>query len=150
MLGLTQRTLINKHKKSLLSVVLQRQTLADGFARYLSQLGLERKVKTRTLQDIINDDEPLTAAMVQSKGNESQADTLSLVSEALTEFQGHSERCSNPFCDAPMAAKNKHAAVKKFCSNRCRLDGYVLRRAKAMLDEAGIVEFNAILQRTRF
>ena len=31
---------------------------------------------------------------------------------------------------------------KKFCSN-----GYVLRRAKAMLDEVGIVEFNAILQK---
>jgi hypothetical protein len=80
----------------------------------------------------------------------SQADTLSFVSEPLTEFQGHPERCSNPFCDAPMAAKNKHAPVKLFCSSRCRLDGYVLRRARAMLDEVGIVEFNAILQRACF
>ena len=43
---LVQPTLINKRKKSLLPVVLQRQQLADGFARYLSQLGLERKAKT--------------------------------------------------------------------------------------------------------
>jgi hypothetical protein len=39
---------------------------------------------------------------------------------------------------------------KLFCSDRFRMDRYVLRRAKAMLDEVGIVEFNAILQRTRF
>jgi hypothetical protein len=77
----------------------------------------------------------------------SQADTTSFVSEALMEFQGHPERCSNPFCDAPMT-KNKHASVKLFCCDRCRMDGYVLRRARAMLDEVGIVEFNAMLQRT--
>jgi len=49
-----------------------------------------------------------------------------------------------------MVAKNKHGPAKLSCSNRCRLDRYVLRRAKAMLDEVGIVELNAILQRTRF
>ena len=70
--------------------------------------------------------------------------------QPLTEFQAHPQRCSNPFCDAPMAAKNKHAPVKLACSDRCRMDRYVLRRAQAMLEEFGIVEFNAILQRTRF
>ena len=40
---LTQPTLIHKRKKALLPVVLQRQTLVDGLARYLSQLGLERR-----------------------------------------------------------------------------------------------------------
>jgi hypothetical protein len=49
-----------------------------------------------------------------------------------------------------MVAKNKHAPVKLACSDRCRMDRYVLRRAKAMLDEVGIAEFNAILQRARF
>lgn len=44
-----------------------------------------------------------------------------------------------------MVAKNEHAPAKLSCSNRCRLDRYVLRRAKAMLDEVGIVELNAIL-----
>jgi hypothetical protein len=67
---LTQPTLTNKRKKSLLPVVLQRQTLADGFARYLSQLGLERKVKTRTLQDILNDDDPLNGSNGAEQGNE--------------------------------------------------------------------------------
>ena len=54
---MAQPSLINKRKKALLPVVLQRQQLADGFPRYLSQLGLERKVKTRTLHDILNEDE---------------------------------------------------------------------------------------------
>jgi hypothetical protein len=79
-----------------------------------------------------------------------KVDAQSCASEALTEFQGHPERCSNPFCDAPMPAKNKHAPVKLVCSDRCRMDRYVLRRARAMLDEVGAVEFNAILQRRSF
>jgi hypothetical protein len=56
---LTQPTLVNKRKKALLPVVLQRQQLADGFARYLNQLGMERRHKTKTLDDILNEDEPV-------------------------------------------------------------------------------------------
>jgi hypothetical protein len=67
---LTQPTLINKRKKALLPVVLQRQQLADGFARYLSQLGLEHKVKTRTLHDILNEDEPVNDGNGSEQGNE--------------------------------------------------------------------------------
>ena len=67
---LAQPSLVNKRKKSLLPVVLQRQTLADGFARYLSQLGLDRKVKTRTLHDILNDDEPVNGSNGAEQGNE--------------------------------------------------------------------------------
>lgn len=40
---LEQPSLVNKRKKSLPSVVMQRQTLCDALARYLGQLGLERK-----------------------------------------------------------------------------------------------------------
>jgi hypothetical protein len=54
---LTQPSLINKRKKTLLPVVLQRQQLADGLARYLSMLGLERKVKTKTLDEILDESE---------------------------------------------------------------------------------------------
>ena len=42
---LTQRSLINARKRSLLPAVRERQQLADGLARYLGQLGLERKIK---------------------------------------------------------------------------------------------------------
>jgi hypothetical protein len=35
---------------------------------------------------------------------------------------------------------------KKSCSDRCRMDRYVLRRAKAMIAEVGIIEFNEMLE----
>jgi hypothetical protein len=50
---LTQPTLINKRKKALLPVVLQRQTLADGLARYLAQLGLERRHRVKAVHEIL-------------------------------------------------------------------------------------------------
>jgi len=42
---LTQRSLVNARKRSLLPAVRERQQLADGLARYLGQLGLERRTK---------------------------------------------------------------------------------------------------------
>ena len=75
----------------------------------------------------------------------SRADTVSLVSEPLTTNLDSPKRCANrPFCKSPVTSR----PGKKYCSDRCRLDGYVLRRARAMLDEVGIVEFNDILQGT--
>jgi hypothetical protein len=59
----------------------------------------------------------------------------------LTETAGHSERCLNPFCQVEMEAKSG----KKFCCDRCRMDGYVLRRAKELMDRVGVVRFFEIL-----
>ena len=70
----------------------------------------------------------------------------SCVSEPLTANHDSSERCANPFCR--VSIDSKHG--KKFCCDRCRMDGYVLRRARAMLDEIGAVRFKAILQGTCF
>ena len=60
---LVQPSLINKQKKTLMPVVIQRQQLADGLAKYMSILGLERRVKVKTLHDLLtsdaeNDDKP--------------------------------------------------------------------------------------------
>jgi hypothetical protein len=44
---LSQETLINKRKRMLFPVVLQRQQLADGLARYVAQLGIERRHERR-------------------------------------------------------------------------------------------------------
>ncbi len=52
---LTQPSLVNARKRSLLPAVKERQQLADGLARYLTQLGLERKSKTQTLDDVLNE-----------------------------------------------------------------------------------------------
>jgi predicted nucleic acid-binding Zn ribbon protein len=77
------------------------------------------------------------------RGNESQADTISPVSEPLTANFDSSEWCANrPFC------KSAVMPGKKYCSDRCSLDGHILRRAREMVDDIGIVELNAILQRT--
>lgn len=64
----------------------------------------------------------------------------------LTESGIASERCQNPFCDHPMKAKAKNAPIKLYYSSPCKMDGYVLRRAKQMLNEVGIVELNRILE----
>jgi hypothetical protein len=40
-----QRSLINRKKKAVLPVLLQRQALADSLAKHLSLLGLERRTK---------------------------------------------------------------------------------------------------------
>ena len=42
---LTQPSLVNARKKALLPVVRERQQLADALARYLGQLGLQRKAR---------------------------------------------------------------------------------------------------------
>ena len=42
---LEQPSLVNKSKRQLFPVVLQRQQLADALARYMAQLGLRRRVK---------------------------------------------------------------------------------------------------------
>jgi hypothetical protein len=53
---LSQPSLINARKRSVIPVVLQRQALADGLAKYLSQLGLQRRHKVKSLQEILSAD----------------------------------------------------------------------------------------------
>jgi hypothetical protein len=65
---LSQPSLINARKRSVIPVVLQRQALADGLAKYLSQLGLQRRYKVKSLQEI------LSAESENHSGN-SKADT---------------------------------------------------------------------------
>ena len=55
-----QESLIYRSKKrlaTLLPVVIQRQALADSLAKYMSMLGLERRHKVKTLQEILNDEQ---------------------------------------------------------------------------------------------
>ena len=51
---LRQPSLVNHRKRMLLPVVLQRQQLADALARYMTQLGLERRAqKVLSLSDYL-------------------------------------------------------------------------------------------------
>ena len=51
---LLENGLINMKHRQLRPIVLQRQQLADSLARYM--LGLERKAKTKTLQQLLDDE----------------------------------------------------------------------------------------------
>ena len=51
---LTQPSLINHRKRTLLPVVKERQALADGLAKYLAMLGLKRVSKQISLHDILS------------------------------------------------------------------------------------------------
>src|SRR5437879_12283397 len=64
-------------------------------------------------------------------------------SEPLTAEQSGFKPCANPFCNAPTTAKSG----KKFCSDRCRMDGYVLRRARVLLNRVSILECHLLLDR---
>jgi hypothetical protein len=52
---LEQPTLINKRKKSVIAAAKERQIFADALSRYMGQLGLERRHKVETWQDILAD-----------------------------------------------------------------------------------------------
>jgi hypothetical protein len=68
---------------------------------------------------------------------------------SLTTSSGDSERCANPFCGRliePLANGDWRRTPRKFCSDRCKMDGYVLRRAGEMLNQVGIVEFKLVLK----
>lgn len=52
---LQQKTLIIRRRRSVYSVVLQRQQIADALTRYMAQLGLKRRSKpTRSLHEVLN------------------------------------------------------------------------------------------------
>ena len=53
---LAQQSLVNRRKRALLPVVKERQILADAMARYLGQLGLERRTRPApNLMDYLRD-----------------------------------------------------------------------------------------------
>jgi hypothetical protein len=60
---LVQPSLVSARKKALLPVVRERQGLADSLARYLAQLGLERRAKpVPSLADYLRQRAPRTGA----------------------------------------------------------------------------------------
>jgi hypothetical protein len=66
-----QPSLVNHRKRALLPVVVQRQQLADALAKYMTQLGLERRAKQLpSLTDYLEKTAPMQA--VQTK----QADEI--------------------------------------------------------------------------
>ncbi|MGE5306147.1 MAG: hypothetical protein ACM3TN_22805 [Alphaproteobacteria bacterium] len=54
------------------------------------------------------------------------------------------ERCTNRFCDST-AKRSPRGKCGRFCFNRCRMDAYMLRRAKDLLAMVGIVRFHQLM-----
>lgn len=61
---------------------------------------------------------------------------------ALTLRETRFYRCANPFCNRAVIARAKHG---RYCSPKCRLDGYILRRVKAIVDKVGVERFISLL-----
>lgn len=73
----------------------------------------------------------------------------SCVKQSLTTSSGHSERCQNPFCNVPidpLPNGDWRRTPRKFCSSRCKIDAFALRRVKRMIDRVGIAEFNRVVK----
>jgi hypothetical protein len=83
-----QPSLVNHRKRALLPVVLQRQQLADAMARYMTQLGLERKAKQVLF---LSDD------LTKGKDSDKQQ------SEDTTGRSHHKEISHDEHCDATHA-----------------------------------------------
>jgi hypothetical protein len=91
------------------------------------------------------DTEPLTQSPKEAWPT--QAEPTSCDIQPLTSLSG--TKCANPFCQNPLAAKAKYGPAKRYCSQHCRMDGYVLRRASTMLHEVGLIEFYERLHRVK-
>ena len=74
----------------------------------------------------------LTASSAETEAL-TQAEHTECVTTALTQLNGHSQRCANPFCKAPFNIKSPRGKHGRYCSDHCRMDGYALKRAKALL-----------------
>ena len=90
---------------------------------------------------------PMTALTATSEETEallSHAERTQCARTALTHIQNGFERCGNPFCDKQREIKprGKHG---RYCSAPCRMDGYALKRAKALLNRVGIIRFHELL-----
>jgi hypothetical protein len=88
----------------------------------------------------------MTALTTSSAETEAMtsADPRTCARTALTHVQNDFEWCTNPFCDKQREIKprGKHG---RYCSPPCRMDGYALRRVKALLNKVGIIRFHELL-----
>jgi hypothetical protein len=69
---------------------------------------------------------------------------------------GTNRACGNPVCQKLIeelpcnGRKSWRRTPRKFCSDRCKRDGYVLRRAREIIFKIGIVQFSLILENPDF
>jgi hypothetical protein len=54
---LLERPMVYRASRSVVPIVRERQSIADSLARYLGQLGLERRSKIKSISDLLADEE---------------------------------------------------------------------------------------------
>ena len=124
------------------------KTLAEGIQRSSSTSWCGREVKTYLRYGRTGTaDDHNTGAGVPNIEKETKpmplTDMQPCDTTALTQSCDASQRCANPFCKgAGVVVKSARGKHGRYCCDLCRMDGYVLRRAQAMLNEVGTVEFN--------
>ena len=79
-----------------------------------------------------------TEALTQAKHPECAIEPLTATSE-------DSQRCGNPFCAEAITIKSQRG--KLYCCDHCRMDGYALKRAKALLNRVGVIRFHELMDR---
>jgi hypothetical protein len=59
-----------------------------------------------------------------------------------------SEKCQNPLCSKTIEPLQRgwRRTQRRFCSNRCKIDGWVIRRTSEILKQVGMVKFLEILE----
>ncbi len=75
----------------------------------------------------------------------SHAEPAECANLVVTTSSGHSQRCSNPFCNTviePMI----HGRWRRFCSDACKYDYHALKRVKALVGRIGVIEFQRLLR----
>ena len=160
---LAQPTLINSRKKTMLSVVQQRQTIADGLTRIMKDLGLERRAKEVTLNDYIERQygekkctpiKPLKKALqaFRSRKRTEMLDPsiLGRVHAVEMPFSAGSEiPCGNRLCSVTFKAGGVANSPKRFCGDPCKQQASILRRAAALLIDRGKDQAWSVLEKIR-
>jgi hypothetical protein len=62
---------------------------------------------------------------------------------------GHSQRCSNPCCQAviePLRGGRWRRTKRLYCNDECNRDHRALVRARAMKDRVGVVRFFELME----
>jgi hypothetical protein len=110
------------------------------FTAHLAGFGVISKSKQKG--------QPMTALTASSAETEAltHADPAECATTALTQLNGHAQRCTNPFCRAPVNIKSTRGKHGRYCSDHCRMDGYALKRAKALLlRKVAIIRFHELM-----
>ena len=121
-----------------------RTQLSAHLRENLKTLGLKRFSKALTVTDVLNGQDEAAATQNAEGMQMSSAALRSCVVQPLTTNSGQSDARQNPFRKSVIEPlpDGWRRTKRRYCSNRCKLDGYALRRARALLNKVGSIEFH--------